>query len=69
MSHSSVITSLIDVQVFTGKKQKPETREELKFSKTVRVIYYSTGGLKAVVEDHEGNLEQVNVVEMRIYKK
>lgn len=67
MSHSSVITSLIDEQVFTGKK--PETREELKFSKTVRVIYYGTSGLKAIVEDSEGNLEQVDVVEMRICKK
>ena len=64
MSDRVVVTSLIDSAVFTD--DKPKLSGELNYSKTVRVVYYGTSGLRAIVQDIDGNLEDVKVEEMRI---
>jgi hypothetical protein len=64
MSHSFVQTNLIDTAVFTD--DKPKSSGELNYSKMVRVVYYGTNGLRAIVQDMEGNLEDVKVDDMRI---
>ena len=63
MSDRFLVTSLIDKQVFID--DKPKSPGELNHSKTVRMIYYGTSGLRAIVRDTKGNLRDILVEEMR----
>ena len=63
MSDKYLVTNLIGSAVFTDDKPKSG---ELNYSKTVRLVYYGTGGLRAIVQDIEGNLEDPLIDKMRI---
>ena len=72
MTKSSVVTDLIGEQVYVPNIDERDQQEFDPRLATVRVVFYGTGGLKAIVQYHEEGdfpLEEVKVTDLTIAKK